>query len=513
MSKLLKIAAQRRLDVAEAKSITPASSLELKAAETRASLGPPVNLFTHIRSHWRTNNCMPVAAEFKRASPSKGDIAVDINAATQAVKYAEAGAVVVSVLTEPQWFKGSLEDMLEVRRALAQLDVDPKDRRTLVLRKDFIVDRYQVLEASAYGADTLLLIVAILDKKELRLLIDASRECGMEPLVEVANEEEMKTALEVGAKVIGVNNRDLHTFKVDMNTTLRVVDVARAANVVGKKAGRSAKEMETISGMAGGGEGVEGVEGDDVLIIALSGMKTRADVVKYERYGGVAGILVGEALMRSADPRAMIASLTGQGDVRKAARVKICGMTRAEDALAAAKAGADMIGVIFVKKSKRHATVEQAKAIVQAVRSFREKDGRINLERSMNKGMNTGTNEGMDIQGTEENNEGRSKEEGKRKREGCSWFGEWAGVIADACDGQGRPLVVGVFMDQPVEEVNRIAEETGVDMVQLHGSESLAYEAECALPVVRVVHVDADAKSSSHAVNTNDVSLFFQCTS
>ena len=129
------------------------------------------------------------------------------------LRYAHAGAVLLSVLTEPTWFKGSLADMLEARTAVeaAYSDGDgAQGGRPLILRKDFIVDEYQLVEAVAHGADTVLLIVAILPEPQLTSLLAASRALGMEPLVEVANEGEMRVALRVGAKVVGVNNRNLH---------------------------------------------------------------------------------------------------------------------------------------------------------------------------------------------------------------------------------------------------------------------------------------------------------------
>lgn len=151
-----------------------------------------------------------------------GDIAVDVIAAEQGVKYATAGAGILSVLTEPKWFKGSLQDMKDVRLATETMTPRPA-----VLRKDFVVEEYQILEARAYGADTVLLIVAILEVDRLQRLIKRSREWGMEPLVEVNTLQEMEIALDAGAKVIGVNNRNLHTFQLDLGTTERVMEVAK----------------------------------------------------------------------------------------------------------------------------------------------------------------------------------------------------------------------------------------------------------------------------------------------
>jgi len=118
------------------------------------------------------------------------------------------------VLTEPTWFKGFLSDMKDVRNKVASMP-----RRPAVLRKDFLIDEYMVYEARVHGADTVLLIVAVLEEPLLKSLIACSRELGMEPLVEVNNDEETKLALRCGAKVIGVNNRNLHNFSVDASTT------------------------------------------------------------------------------------------------------------------------------------------------------------------------------------------------------------------------------------------------------------------------------------------------------
>jgi anthranilate synthase/indole-3-glycerol phosphate synthase/phosphoribosylanthranilate isomerase len=160
-----------------------------------------------------------VLAEFKKASPSKGDIAAGLDAPRQALAYALAGACTISVLTEPTWFKGSLADLENVRSALEGATLSPG---VCALRKDFLIDEYMLLEARAHGADTALLIVAILTPEELVRLMAASRALGMEPLVEVNTEAEMQIALDAGAAVIGVNNRNLHTFEVDMGTTGRL---------------------------------------------------------------------------------------------------------------------------------------------------------------------------------------------------------------------------------------------------------------------------------------------------
>jgi len=223
---------------------------------------------------------MALLAEVKRASPSKGDIvdASSPSAPAIALSYALAGASVISVLTEPKWFKGSLDDMRAVRAA-----VDALPNRPAVLRKDFILDPYQIDEARVYGADTVLLIVAMLSDSKLAELYDHSISRGMEPLVEVNNAEELERALKVGAKVIGVNNRNLHDFNVDMATTSRIADVIKE------------KYPERAS---------------EVILIALSGITGRQDVERYAAQG-VSAVLVGESLMRAHDKGAFVRELLG----------------------------------------------------------------------------------------------------------------------------------------------------------------------------------------------------------
>ena len=219
---------------------------------------------------------MALIAEIKRASPSKGDIAPGIDAAEQAARYAGAGAAAISILTEPTWFKGNLDDLKAGSQAL-----DGLPSRPAVLRKDFIIDGYQLLEARACGADSALLIVATLTDSELRQLIRNSRALGMEPLVEVNTRDEMARAVEAGARVIGINNRDLRTFSVDLGTTNRVA---------------------------------EGVSAD-VLLAALSGISNRADVERFAD-AGVGAILVGEALMSADNVEAKVAELLGSAPAR-----------------------------------------------------------------------------------------------------------------------------------------------------------------------------------------------------
>jgi anthranilate synthase/indole-3-glycerol phosphate synthase/phosphoribosylanthranilate isomerase len=199
------IFARRRISIEAQKQVPSRRPSDLQASYNLNLSPPQISFPDRLR---KSAFSLSLMAEVKRASPSKGDIAPHICAPEQARKYAIAGASVISVLTEPEFFKGSIEDMRVVRESLEAMPDRPA-----VLRKEFIFDEYQILEARLAGADTVLLIVKMLDEDDLRTLYMYSRSLGMEPLVEVNTEAEMEIALRLGAQVIGVNNSqsDLYT--------------------------------------------------------------------------------------------------------------------------------------------------------------------------------------------------------------------------------------------------------------------------------------------------------------
>ena len=198
-------------------------------------------------------------AEVKKASPSAGIICPDFDPARIAREYEAAGAACLSVLTDGKFFQGSPEDLRRIRAAV----------RLPLLRKDFIIDERQIVEAAEMGADAILLIVRILDDEALKHLHGLAAGAGLAALVEVHDEAELERALAIGARLIGVNNRDLDTFKVDPGTTERL-------------AARMARHAEA----------------KDKLLVAESGLHTRADVERVRR-AGAAAILVGEALLKN----------------------------------------------------------------------------------------------------------------------------------------------------------------------------------------------------------------------
>lgn len=209
---------------------------------------------------------MRLIAEVKKASPSKGIIRVDFDPVAVAKCYASAGAHCLSVLTDRQYFQGALEYLSDIRQ---QVDLP-------LLRKDFIIDEYQVYEARAAGADAVLLIAECLSPERLDQLYRLIRELGMHALVELYDPQNLRAVLATGTPLVGVNNRDLHSFVVDLSHTLRL--------------------KQQIP--------------DDRLLVAESGIASRADVELLER-AGVGAMLVGESLMRQSDIPAAVRELLG----------------------------------------------------------------------------------------------------------------------------------------------------------------------------------------------------------
>jgi len=395
-----------------------------------------------------------LAAEFKRASPSKGDIAPHLDAGEQATTYFTAGASVISILTEGRWFKGSLVDLKSARLKTTAASKKNGNTRPILLRKDFITSKYQIAEAAASGADTILLIVATTPSNVLKELIDYARSINMEPLVEVHALVELDVALKAGAKVLGVNNRNLHTFQLDLSQTEKIADelTRRGLTFHHDKCTTALNKPE-------------------ITLCALSGMSNAHDVQRY-RAAGVGMCLIGESLMRASDPFLAIKGLcldpvdyansqaTSGGAYTSGMKVvKVCGITNAEDALVACRSGANLIGVIFAEKSKRKVTNEQAKEIVSAVQKFGERYGQAK------------------VFAVEENGSAIPRLISK------------ASVLERA---SRIPLVVGVFQNQPLDVVKHTVEECGLDMVQLHGSEGMkaANASNFGVPALRVVDVE-----------------------
>jgi indole-3-glycerol phosphate synthase len=240
--------------------------------ELAAAAPPPRPFAAALRQPGR----IALIAEVKKASPSKGVFVENFQPTEWAELYAKQGAAAISVLTDVRFFQGSLVYLRTIREHLGQRGLE-----TPLLRKDFLYDPYQVYEARAYGADALLLIAAMLDDETMGSLHALTLELGMTPLVEVHTADEMARVQALGAPVVGINNRDLHTFTVDLRTTQRV---GAALPPVGDP-GRP-------------------------VLVAESGVGSAADVATLRGWG-VDAILVGESIVTAADPAAQIQALVG----------------------------------------------------------------------------------------------------------------------------------------------------------------------------------------------------------
>ncbi len=259
---LQRIMARKQQEIGQAKTLAPEKHLRIQAEaappprDFLAALegGPPIRLI----------------AELKKASPSRGLLRADYQPETIARIYQQHGAACLSVLTDPEFFLGSLTHLQQVRAAV----------HLPILRKDFILDPYQVLEARAAGADAVLLIAECLDDATLGLLYHEVQTWGMTPLVELHDPENLERVLRLGARLIGVNNRNLHTFQVDLEQVLRL---------------RPKIPSECV-------------------VVAESGIRTRQDVLRLQQ-AGIQAMLVGEALITQPDIGAAVDSLLGKTDL------------------------------------------------------------------------------------------------------------------------------------------------------------------------------------------------------
>jgi indole-3-glycerol phosphate synthase len=252
------IVADKRREVAERRARTP-----LPMLERILSAAPPVRDFRAALEH---RPGMGIIAEVKKASPSAGVLRADFDPVAIARAFESAGASAISVLTDEPRFQGRLEYLTAIRAAV----------RPPLLRKDFILDRYQVVEARVAGADAVLLIAEVLGEHELPALVAAVQALGMQPLVELYDRANLRRVIDSGAEMIGINNRDLRTFVTRLEHTLDLI----------------------------------GEIPPDHCLVSESGIRTPEDLRRLQA-AGVKAVLVGETLMRSADPAAALAALRG----------------------------------------------------------------------------------------------------------------------------------------------------------------------------------------------------------
>ena len=264
-----RIVARTKVDLDERKASVPESVLHARIASQR----PAVDFEAALKGE-----TVKLIAEFKRASPSKGHFDVEIEPHGVATAYIAGGAAAISCLTDGPFFEGSLDDLASVATVASM-----SDRPVGILRKDFIVDEYQVMEARAYGASCILLIVAALDDATLTTLSALARDLGMSSLVEIHDEPELERALKAGTTLIGINNRDLRTLQVDLGVTERLAPRIPP----------------------------------DLGVVGESGIATRADIERMAR-AGVDAILVGESVIVQADREAAVRALAGVPRIARA---------------------------------------------------------------------------------------------------------------------------------------------------------------------------------------------------
>ena len=265
---LNRIVTHKKQEVKAARQLRPEASLRVEL--------PPMKARRSFYDRLATSNPQGVniIAEIKRASPSKGLIRPGLDPALYAREYESGGAAALSVLTDQDFFKGSLDDLKTARRVT-----------TLpVLRKDFIISAYQIFETAVIGADALLLIAAILSAQQLQDYLALCRELGLDALVEIHDEDEYRKVTGAGAKLIGINNRDLKTFHTDIGTSISM-------------AARLAKHQ---------------------VGVAESGIRTPADIDAVRR-AGINNFLIGESLVRAGNPRLFLQSLTSGNSLDKPA--------------------------------------------------------------------------------------------------------------------------------------------------------------------------------------------------
>ena len=369
--------------------------------------------------------------EVKKASPSKGIIAEYFPYLEIAKEYEVAGAAAISVLTEPDFFKGDKKYLQEIAGTV----------KIPVLRKDFIIDEYQIYQAKVWGASAILLICACLDVPTLTKFRELADSLGLSSLVEAHDEKEVQMAIDCGARIIGVNNRNLKDFTVDVQNSVRLCNLVE----------------------------------DDVIFVSESGLETPEDI-QVLRDNNIGVALMGETFMRSPNKVEKLAYL--YGPTYYTPKIKMCGISKVETIPAIVDAKPDYMGLVFAP-SKRQVTVEQAKTLVDELHKQYEKIyGEVTVP------MNTDT--AQDSQDSQEFVQGNSNFE--------------------------KIKIVGVFVNETVENLLKIAEEVKLDVIQLHGDEDETFIQslkECTnVEVWKAVQVRSAADAEKWIDSSADMLLF-----
>ena len=352
--------------------------------------------------------------EVKKASPSKGIIAEHFPYLDIAKEYEVAGAAAISVLTEPDFFKGDKKYLQEIASTA----------KIPVLRKDFIIDEYQIYQAKVWGASAILLICACLDMPTLTKFRELADSLGLSSLVEAHDENEVQMAIDCGARIIGVNNRNLKDFTVDVQNSVRLRNLVQ----------------------------------DDVIFVSESGLETPEDI-QVLRDNNIGVALMGETFMRSPNKVEKLAYL--YGPTYYTPKVKMCGISKVETIPAVVEAKPDYMGLVFAP-SKRQVTVDQAKILVSELhKQYANRYNRDAVQWS-NDVIQVGTITDALQEGTATGD----------AHEGMLTSTENA---SPTLIHQEAIKTVGVFVNETLENLVTIATEVNLDAVQLHGDEDEAF--------------------------------------
>ena len=393
-----KIIEATKIRVAQEKQVESPESVKAAALALPADTGFPFE--AALRQQDFNFIC-----EVKKASPSKGIIAEHFPYLDIAKEYEVAGAAAISVLTEPDFFKGDKKYLQEIASAV----------KIPVLRKDFIIDEYQIYQAKVWGASAILLICACLDVPTLTKFRELADSLGLSSLVEAHDEHEVQMAIDCGARIIGVNNRNLKDFTVDVQNSVRLRNLVQ----------------------------------DDVIFVSESGLETPEDI-QVLRDNNIGVALMGETFMRSPNKVEKLSYL--YGPTYYTPKVKMCGISKVETISAIVDAKPDYMGLVFAP-SKRQVTVDQAKTLVEELhKQYGNRYSREEVQCS-NDVAQDGAVIGAVHEGTLTSTENASP----------------------TLIHQEAIKTVGVFVNETLDNLVTIATEVNLDAVQLHGDEDEAF--------------------------------------
>lgn len=402
-----KIIEATKIRVAQEKQVESPESVKAAALALPADTGFPFE--AALRQQDFNFIC-----EVKKASPSKGIIAEHFPYLEIAKEYEVAGAAAISVLTEPDFFKGDKKYLQEIASTV----------KIPVLRKDFIIDEYQIYQAKVWGASAILLICACLDVPTLTKFRELADSLGLSSLVEAHDEHEVQMAIDCGARIIGVNNRNLKDFTVDVQNSVRLRNLVQ----------------------------------DDVIFVSESGLETPEDI-QVLRDNNIGVALMGETFMRSPNKVEKLAYL--YGPTYYTPKVKMCGISKVETIPAVVEAKPDYMGLVFAP-SKRQVTVDQAKTLVEELhKQYGNRYSREEVQCS-----NDVVQDGAVIGAVQEGTATGDAHEGTlTSTENAS----------PTLIHQEAIKTVGVFVNETLENLVTIATELNLDVVQLHGDEDEAF--------------------------------------